>query len=148
MSDSKPEVAEFILCEEIREEINGKVSLMGVYRDELTFLDEGNPWPRPLRHAVYLRIRKLPATNIKLLLSIESGGQVLFDHLGSYDHMPEAPKEEVALRASLVVNVPGYGELITRIRMESDAGEVLEKTRPLRIVPGTLTEGNPAKRSA
>lgn len=137
MTVSPPEIAEFLTCEDIRQEVNGKVSIIGLYEDKLAFLDGGNTtWPRPLRHCVFIRVRKIPSEPLAITLSVESNGTTLFEHRGSYEQVPEAPKDELKISAALHVNVPDFGELTTRITLKNEANEVLlEKTRSLLIEP-------------
>lgn len=139
MTEPGPQVAEFILCEDIREELHGRVSLMGLYRDQVTFLDDGSEvWPRALKHAVFVRINHLPPGSVQLTLTVESETGTLFEHKGVFQQDPVAPKSEVNLNANLGLSVPGYGRLITRIILESESGEkLLERERPLMIVPET-----------
>ena len=133
------QVAEFILCEDIREELNGKVSLMGLYRDQIAFLDGGsNVWPRALRLAVYVRINEVPPENLRLTLRIEHEGTTLFEYPGLFVQQPESPKTELNVNANLGLNIPGYGNLLARVTVENELGErLLEKERPLAIVPQT-----------
>lgn len=139
MTQLGPQVAEFILCEDIREELNGKVSLMGLYRDQVAFLDDGsNVWPRALRHAVYIRLNHIPPETMKVTLTVESEKGTLFEHKGTFPQDPEAPKSEFNLNANLGLSVPSYGRLTTRIVLENETGEeLLRKERPLMIVPQT-----------
>ena len=143
MKESSPQIAEFILCEDIREEVNGKVSLIGLYRDELSFLDGGDTrWPRALRHAVFIRVRHLPSERINITLKVEHEGTNLFEFGGPYEVTAAAKKGEVNVNANLAINVPGLGELLTRLSIENKKGEVLlEATRSLHIVQQKQAEG-------
>ena len=109
---------------------------MGLYRDKVSFKeDDGLAWPRALRHAVHIRIHQLPQENLTLTLRVGAKDTVLFQHVGKVDVSPDSPKTELNISANLAISVPEYGELVTRIKVEDDAGNVLlEKTRVLGIV--------------
>ena len=50
---------DFIICDDIRTEINNKVSLIGVYNDVINFIvPEGsaNTWPKGLRLGLFIRL--------------------------------------------------------------------------------------------
>jgi len=50
-------VSDFIICEDIRLEVGGKSSLMGVLGDNLNFHGQGiNDWPKNITIAIFLRV--------------------------------------------------------------------------------------------
>lgn len=146
MTQLKPSIAEFILCEDIREELNGKVTIVGLYEDNLAFLDGGDThWPRRLRHAVFIRVRKIPPENLKLTLTVEAQGTALFTHKGTYEQKPQSVQDNLRISANLEINVPGFGELLTRIVIKNDSDEVLlEQTRSLIVGPHPATASGTA----
>lgn len=114
---------------------------MGLYRDQIAFLEEAHStWPRPLRRAVHVRINQLPPGNLELTLRIEYESKVLFEHSGVFTQEPTSPKSELNLNANLAIQIPGYGQVTTLIRVKNEAGELLlEKTRSLMIVAAKET---------
>ena len=50
---------DFIVCDDIRTEINNKVSLIGVYNDTINFIvpeSAANAWPKILRLGLFIRL--------------------------------------------------------------------------------------------
>lgn len=58
----------FILCDDIRSEIGGKHSLIGVYKDRIIFpsgMEQKNNWPKAIKIGFYVEVeidKKLPAS--------------------------------------------------------------------------------------
>jgi hypothetical protein len=54
-------IIDFIVCEDIRNEVGNKVTLIGVYDQQLNMLALPNPseekWPKPVRLAFFIRIK-------------------------------------------------------------------------------------------
>lgn len=52
-------ISNFIVCDDIRMELGGKISLMGIYTDTInfnTFPDKKGQWPKPFDFAIYSQI--------------------------------------------------------------------------------------------
>jgi len=131
-------VAEFILCEDIRSELHGKFSLMGVYGDDVFLFQQGGvSWPFQLKHAVYFRLRQLPPKNLKIRLEVRSGETTLFESENTYVYDPEDWKRNLMMAATLTIAVPNEGTLHSRITATDEAGRVeLQHARELRVAPG------------
>lgn len=57
----------FIVCDDIRAELGNKVSLMGLFVDQIVFLkgrDQPSTWPKALKLAFYLRFIREERDNI------------------------------------------------------------------------------------
>jgi hypothetical protein len=49
---------DFIICDDVRMEVGNKVSLMGIYDDQIFFAQPGPAeqiWPRPMRTGIYIK---------------------------------------------------------------------------------------------
>jgi len=52
-------LVDFIICDDIRTEINNKVSLIGVYDDAINFVTQekaANFWPKGIRLGIFIRL--------------------------------------------------------------------------------------------
>ena len=98
---------DFIICDDIRTEINNKVSLIGVYNDALNFMVPEraiNTWPKILRLGLFIRLSMEDPEEHnkigKLVLESAINGEINFHT----EQIVEAKKQEPTQLGQMIIS--------------------------------------------
>lgn len=102
------ELVNFIICDDIRNEVGNKHSLMGIYDEILEFYikeENKNQWPKIMRLGVFARIKFNSEDNITDLgnfkLIMEQNGEKTILGLGNFPH--DLMKTNLKLNIAIVI---------------------------------------------
>ena len=128
---------DFIVCDDIRTEINYKVSIMGVYDDIINFLvpkSAANVWPKILRLGLFIRLaleNKEEQINIrKLILEFTLNGEKVFHAEQGID----LSKQELPLLKGFAIpvvfnniQIPKTGDMEISLSVLDKDGKLMQK---------------------
>lgn len=120
-----------VLCEEIRQEANGKFMLLGVYRPSkiVNNLPKENRWKDPMRFFLFAGVEIDRANDFGqyLIRSSSSNGESLIQDI------PLVIKQEgdsyVQLPICILMNMKGVGDITVNIYKENSSEPVIELGR-------------------
>jgi hypothetical protein len=107
------EVESFVLCEEIRHEINNKMMLLGVYTGDIVVPHV----PAMLRFAMYLSLKGVTKGSHNFECFLEgAGGKTGFE--GTIEALGTGEESAVILTPPLPLKIDGVGPLSWKIRFD------------------------------
>ena len=128
---------DFVICDDIRIEINNKVSLIGVYNDALNFMVPKraiNTWPKILRLGLFIRLaiddpeeqNKIG----KLVLESSINGEINFHVEQIFDIKKKEPAPLGQMIISSVfnnINIPKTGDMEFSLSIFNRKNELMDK---------------------
>ena len=135
---------DFVICDDIRTEINNKVSLIGVYNDALKFIVSEravNVWPKIMRLGLFIRLAMddLEEQNKigKLVLESSINGEINFHAEQIIDTKKPEPAPLGQMIISSVfnnINIIKTGDMELSLAIYDKKNELMDKF----IYPGNL----------
>ena len=114
-------VVDCILCEDIRQELGGKFSVMGIYNDDL--IVPGDPvWPMVLRHYVFVRLRNFPNQGT-MNVTVSSGEETIVE--AKVDIQVTGNGDIVAVPLPMHLQLKQFAKLVTRLSFTDASNENL-----------------------
>jgi hypothetical protein len=109
----------FIICDDIRNELGNKISLMGIYDDTIEFpvtQDKENTWPKSMRIGVCLRIKldqDKDITRFKLRTSFNNKEIIIGEGVFNLSQLKQLKKINIViLHNAFVFNASGIMNFI------------------------------------
>ena len=128
---------DFIVCDDVRTEINNKVSIIGVYDDVLNFIVPEravNTWPKILRLGLYIRLaleNKEEQSKIgKLQLAFTINGENIFQAEQTTDLRNQETNPHKRLAISVVFNqipIPRTGDMEIALSVYDNEKKLMQK---------------------
>ena len=131
-----------LFCDDIRQEVSGKVTLVGVYNDRMVFNPPPNskdvPWPITLKLGVYAKIffdsedKDIDSFELELFLDNKTRLQKIDGNI-----VKTAARQFLNIvSVNPVLQIPSAGEINLKITFKKNAEKVLEVSPefPFRIV--------------
>lgn len=120
-------VTEFIVCDDIRIEQLGKISVTGIYGESiLLYLPPDVPWPIPFRMAVFIRLNAdgqwQEECTFTLRIDLNGAELVRFD--GKLDKRPPGDSLVLPLIAPFI-QLPGPGAMSLKLEVRDKEGGLL-----------------------
>jgi len=128
---------DFIICDDIRTEINNKVSLIGVYNDALNFVVPEraiNTWPKILRLGLFIRLDiEDPEEQCKigkLVLKSSINGDINFqvEQIVNTKKLEPTPFGQMIISSVFNnINIPKTGEMELSLVIFNKENELMDK---------------------
>ena len=128
---------DFIICDDIRTEVNNKVSLIGVYNDALNFIVPERAaalWPKAIRLGIFIRVDLESIEEFqkigKFILKSTINGEPNFN---AEQVFTEKIQENHPLRRMTIsvafnqVNINNAGDMVLSLSIFDNNGELMEK---------------------
>lgn len=126
-------ILDFIVCDDIRREIGDKLSLMGIYNDEILFTGVAVTWPQALRMGIYVRfvVEQRDPLPDEMTMQIRMQDAVVFQATGDTAGI----QQERAVSTQLVAMVPivGPGELLFRFILSAHGEQLPVAERRIAV---------------
>ncbi|MFK5926427.1 MAG: hypothetical protein QM483_07350 [Desulfuromusa sp.] len=127
------EVLAFLICEDIRPEMGGKFSLMGILSENLNIFRSGdNPWPISINLAAYVKVKLNDKRPDKFTFRISMGDEIIID-IADNLVAPEGTKTLNIPMSFQAVSISKPGSLTFSFAIEANGEKQAEQTRRLEI---------------
>ena len=128
---------DFIICDDIRTEINNKVSLIGVYNDSINFVvpeSAADAWPKILRLGLFIRLALNDIEEKKKIGKLTLDFTINRDINFHAEQIIDADKQKTTLLDQMIIsvvfnqiNIPTTGEMEISLSIIDKEGELMEK---------------------
>lgn len=126
---------DFIICDDVRTEINNKVSLIGIYNDLLNFIvpeKAANTWPKGLRLGIFIRFDFEDADEQnkigKLVLESTINGEINFHAEQIADSNGQETLKRMVISAVFNhISIPSAGDMVFSLSVYDKNNELMAK---------------------
>lgn len=129
---------DYIIAEDIRFETGNKISVMGIYSDEMRLtLPDDFQWPLLFRFGIFIRLEIEDSDVIpnRFVLNVDHNNNNIAKMNGDIEL--KAPASLHILSIPLVINpfpLPGYGTIQFNFEIYKDAKKLIAETHLLKII--------------
>jgi hypothetical protein len=131
-------VTDFIIAEDIRYENGNKLSIMGIYNDEITVSLPDDQWPIPFKFAVYIRINDLTSNSFpnRFLLKVTHNDEDIIRGVGQVQVI--SSKQTIVVPIVLFpFPLHGYGAYSFCLEVFKDNDLLLTDVRQIEVKKGS-----------
>ena len=131
---------DYIISEDIRFETGNKISIMGIYTDEIGLtLPDDIQWPIPFRFGVFIRLEFEESDVIpnRFVLKVDYND----NNIAQMDGNIEVKASARTISLPLVINpfpLPGYGAIQFNFEIYNNEGLLNSETQELKILSNQL----------
>lgn len=148
-------VSNFIICDDIRSEVGGKASIMGVYSDLINYTvtpDQKGQWPKSKRLALYIQLDLEDGESIGQIkefeIFIKQDNEI--KGIGRSPTPPPSPSTPARKENGIVLNAiftnfkfQKAGEIFFILKFFGDNDQLLSEIslpRPLKVIETVISE--------